>query len=43
MKPLAESLAASTGDTVYVIDWGIFEPVNFCSKASRICANLTGS
>ena len=29
VSPLAESLAGSTGDTVYIIDWGIYESVDF--------------
>ena len=29
MRPLAVSLAGSPGDNIYVIDWGIFEPVDF--------------
>jgi hypothetical protein len=29
VNPLAESLAASTGDTIYIIDWGIYESVDF--------------
>jgi hypothetical protein len=32
VKPLADSLAGSTGNTVYVIDWGIFEPVHFLQQ-----------
>ncbi len=30
--PLAEWLAQSAGDTVYMIDWGIFEPVDFLQQ-----------
>jgi hypothetical protein len=29
VSPLAKSLADSTGDTIYVIDWGIYESVDF--------------
>jgi len=29
VSPLAESLAGPTGDTVYIIDWGIYESVDF--------------
>jgi hypothetical protein len=29
VKPLAESLAHQSGDTIYIIDWGILEPVDF--------------
>ncbi|HTM14004.1 MAG TPA: hypothetical protein VL127_13870, partial [Bryobacteraceae bacterium] len=29
VRPLAESLAYHSGDTIYIIDWGIFEPVDF--------------
>lgn len=29
MSPLAESLADGPGDTIYAIDWGIYEPVDF--------------
>jgi hypothetical protein len=31
MNPLAESLAGST-DTIHIIDWGIFEPVDFLQQ-----------
>lgn len=29
VNPLAESLANQSGDTIYTVDWGIFEPVDF--------------
>jgi hypothetical protein len=29
VSPLAKSLADSTGDTVYIIDWGIYESIDF--------------
>jgi hypothetical protein len=31
MSPLAESLAGST-NTIHIVDWGIFEPVNFLQQ-----------
>jgi hypothetical protein len=29
INPLAESLAAASGENIHFIDWGIFEPVDF--------------
>jgi hypothetical protein len=34
IKPLAESLSDPTGDNIYIVDWGIYEPVFFLAHGN---------